>query len=175
MAEGFEAVFPYDAARTDPRWQKFNTDYAAIYHEKPEQFASLAYDAMNVLLGSVCEAGLNKGRIMDSLAQVYEYDGVTGHMVFDTNSKNIAPMYLARVHNGTIEYRRASMEPKPAQWRRQVRRFLRLLRRRACHMRGWAKMAFPSPVRLKLIRLRVTCVLRSSVRMLTNWCAPRRS
>jgi len=111
MAEGFEAVFPYDAARTDPRWQKFNSDYAAAYHEKPEQFASLAFDAMNVLLGSVCEAGLNKGRIMDSLAQVYEYDGVTGHMVFDTNSKNVAPMYLARVHNGMIEYRPASMEP----------------------------------------------------------------
>src|SRR5271165_1507487 len=70
---------------------------------------------MNVLLGSVCEAGLNKGRIMDSLAQVYEYDGVTGHMVFDTNSKNIAPMYLARVHNGTIEYRPTSMEPKTKQ------------------------------------------------------------
>ena len=114
LAEGFEAVFPYDAARTDPRWQKFNADYAAMYHAKPEQFASLAYDAMNVLLSSVCEAGLNKGRIMDSLAQVYEYDGVTGHMVFDTNSKNIAPMYLARVHNGTIEYRRASMEPRAA-------------------------------------------------------------
>ena len=112
QAEGFEAVFPYDAARTDPRWQRFNIDYATTYREKPEQFASLAYDAMNVLLGSVCEAGLNKGRIMDSLAQVYEYDGVTGHMVFDTNSKNIAPMYMARVHNGRIEYRPATMEPK---------------------------------------------------------------
>ena len=111
QAEGFEAVFPYDAARKDPRWQKFNTGYAATYHEKPEQFASLAFDAMDVLLGSVCEAGLNKGRIMDALTQVYEYDGVTGHMVFDTNSKNIAPMYMARVHNGTIEYRPATMEP----------------------------------------------------------------
>ena len=114
LAEGFEAVFPYDAARTDPRWLKFNTDYASKYQEKPEQFASLAYDAMNILLGSVCEAGLSKGRIMDSLAQVYEYDGVTGHMVFDTNSKNVAPMYLARVHNGTIEYRPASMEAPAA-------------------------------------------------------------
>ena len=113
LAEGFEAVFPYDASRTDPRWQKFNGDYALKYHEKPEQFASLAYDAMNVLLGSICEAGLNKARIMDALAQVYEYDGVTGHMVFDTNSKNIAPMYLARVHNGAIEYRPASMNPFP--------------------------------------------------------------
>ena len=35
-------------------------------------------------------------------------------MVFDTNSKNIAPMYLARVHNGAIEYRPASMDPLPA-------------------------------------------------------------
>jgi ABC-type branched-subunit amino acid transport system substrate-binding protein len=114
LAEGFEAVFPYDAAGTDPRWVKFNAGYAASYHEKPEQFASLAYDAMNVLLDSVCEAGLNKGRIMDALAQVYEYDGVTGHMVFDTNSKNIAPMYMARVHNGAIEYRPVSMEPAAA-------------------------------------------------------------
>ena len=114
LAEGFEAVFPYDAARTDPRWRKFNADYAVKYNEKPEQFASLAYDAMNVLLGSICEAGLNKARIMDALAQVYEYDGVTGHMAFDTNSKNIAPMYLARVHNGVIEYRPASIDPLPA-------------------------------------------------------------
>jgi len=114
LAEGFEAVFPYDASRTDPRWQKFNGDYALKYHEKPEQFASLAYDAMNVLLDSICQAGLNKARIMDALAQVYEYDGVTGHMVFDTNSKNVAPMYLARVHNGAIEYRPASMDPLPA-------------------------------------------------------------
>jgi ABC-type branched-subunit amino acid transport system substrate-binding protein len=115
LAEGFEAVFPYDASRTDPRWLKFNSDYAAKYHEKPEQFASLAYDAMNVLLDSIHEAGLNKARIMDALAQVYEYDGVTGHMVFDTNSKNTAPMYLARVHSGVIEYRPASMDPLPVQ------------------------------------------------------------
>jgi branched-chain amino acid transport system substrate-binding protein len=114
LAEGFEAVFPYDASRTDPRWRKFNSDYALKYREKPEQFASLAYDAMNVLLDSICQAGLNKARIMDALAQVYEYDGVTGHMVFDTNSKNVAPMYLARVHNGAIEYRPASMDPLPA-------------------------------------------------------------
>jgi branched-chain amino acid transport system substrate-binding protein len=114
LAEGFEAVFPYDASRTDPPWQKFNRDYAQKYNQKPEQFASLAYDAMKLLLNSICRAGLNKARIMDALAQVYEYDGVTGHMVFDTNSKNIAPMYLARVHNGAIEYRPASMDPSPA-------------------------------------------------------------
>jgi hypothetical protein len=31
-------------------------------------------------------------------------------MVFDPNCKNIAPMFLARVHNGIIEYRRITLE-----------------------------------------------------------------
>jgi branched-chain amino acid transport system substrate-binding protein len=39
------------------------------------------------------------------------YDGVTGHMVFDPNQKNVSPMYLATVHNGAISYRVATMEP----------------------------------------------------------------
>ena len=59
---------------------------------KPEQFAALAYDAMNILLESICKAGLNRARIQDALYQVYQYDGVTGHMVFDPNNKNVSPM-----------------------------------------------------------------------------------
>jgi hypothetical protein len=31
-------------------------------------------------------------------------------MVFDPNCKNIAPLFLARVHNGSVEYRRITME-----------------------------------------------------------------
>ncbi len=44
-AEGFEAVFPYDPNRTDPRWLEFNARYEARFHEKPDHFAALAYDA----------------------------------------------------------------------------------------------------------------------------------
>jgi len=109
-AEGFEAVFPYDPTRTDPRWVDFNRRFESRFREKPEQFASLAYDAMNALLASICQAGLNRARIHDALAQIYEYDGVTGHMVFDPNSKNVSPMYLGAVHDGKISYRLASMD-----------------------------------------------------------------
>jgi ABC-type branched-subunit amino acid transport system substrate-binding protein len=112
-AEGFEAVFPYDPTRNDPRWLDFNKRFEARFHEKPEQFASLAYDAMNALLDSICKAGLNRARIHDALADIEEYDGVTGHMVFDPNQKNVAPMYLGTVHNGAITYRVATME-KPS-------------------------------------------------------------
>ena len=113
-AEGFAAVFPYDPTRNDARWLEFNQRFEARFHEKPEQFASLAYDAMNMLLDSICKAGLNRARIHDALANIEEYDGVTGHMIFDPNQKNVAPMYLGTVHNGTITYRVATMEKAPA-------------------------------------------------------------
>lgn len=109
-AEGFEAVFPYDPTRQDPRWISFNHRFEDRFKEKPEQFASLAYDAMNVLLDSICKAGLNRARIQDALGNVGQYDGVTGHMIFDPNLKNVAPMYLGTVHNGAITYRVAKMD-----------------------------------------------------------------
>jgi branched-chain amino acid transport system substrate-binding protein len=113
-AEGFEAVFPYDPTRNDPRWLDFNKRFEDRFHEKPEQFASMAYDTMNMLLDSICKAGLNRARIHDALANIEEYDGVTGHMVFDPNQKNVAPLYLGTVHNGAITYRVATMEKPPA-------------------------------------------------------------
>jgi branched-chain amino acid transport system substrate-binding protein len=109
-AEGFEAVFPYDPSRDDPKWLGFNARFEARFNEKPEQFASLAYDAMNALLQSICRAGLNRARIHDALADIDEYDGVTGHMSFDPNQKNVAHMFLGTVHNGAISYRPAAME-----------------------------------------------------------------
>ena len=109
-AQGFEAVFPYDPNRTDPRWQEFNARYEARFHEKPDHFAALAYDAMQILLDAICRAGLNKGRIRDALTGTETYKGVTSDMVFDPNCKNIASLFLAHVHNGTIEYRPITME-----------------------------------------------------------------
>ena len=113
-AEGFEAVYPYDPTRKDPRRLDFNRRFEDRFHEKPEQFASLAYDSMNALLDSICKAGLNRARIHDALANIEAYDGVTGHMVFDPNQKNVAPLYMGTVHGGAITYRIASMEKPPA-------------------------------------------------------------
>ncbi len=112
-AEGFEAVFPYDPTRQDAKWIAFQQRFDARFHEPPEQFASLAYDAMNALLESICKAGLNRARIHDALGDMEKFDGVTGHMVFDPNQKNVSPMYLGTVHNGSITYRVATMEKAP--------------------------------------------------------------
>jgi branched-chain amino acid transport system substrate-binding protein len=113
-AEGFQAVFPYDPTRNNTAWLDFNRRFEAKFQEKPEPFAALAYDAMNALLDSICKAGLNRARIHDALANIEQYDGVTGRMIFDPNQKNVAPMYLGTVHNGAITYRVATMEKVPA-------------------------------------------------------------
>src|ERR1700728_3540834 len=109
-AEGFEAVYTYDPTRNDPLWLDFVSRYQARYHEQPDHFAALAYDQMRILLDAICRAGLNKGRIRDALTGLTSYKGVTGDMVFDPNCKNIAPLFLGRVRNGQINYRRITME-----------------------------------------------------------------
>jgi branched-chain amino acid transport system substrate-binding protein len=65
---------------------------------------------MNILLQSVCRAGLNRGRIRDALYSLESYKGVTGEMIFDPNAKNVAPLYLGKVKDGKVTYRRYTME-----------------------------------------------------------------
>jgi len=43
---------------------------------------------------------------------------LTGAMVFDPNSKNTVPLYLATVHDGGIRYRRYGMEKAMRAWAR---------------------------------------------------------
>ncbi len=109
-ADGFEAVFPYDPTRSDLQWLDFNQRFERRFNERPEQFASLAFDAMSALLDSICKAGLNRARIHDALASLETYEGVTGPMTFDPNQKNVSPMYLGTVRNGVITYRQATMD-----------------------------------------------------------------
>jgi branched-chain amino acid transport system substrate-binding protein len=109
-ADGLEIVFPYDPTRDDPGWVAFNQRFEKRFGGRPDVFASLAYDTMNILLQAVCRAGLNRGKIRDALSAVESYKGVTGDMVFDPNSKNMVPMYLATVQGGKYQFRRYPMQ-----------------------------------------------------------------
>jgi hypothetical protein len=105
-AEGLEAVYPFDPNRDDAAWLSFQERYEAAYHAKVDSFSALAFDTMNILLDAICRAGLNRGAIRNALYGLERYKGVTGEMVFDPNAKNIAPMYLGKLHDGQWTYRR---------------------------------------------------------------------
>ena len=113
-AEGFQAVYPYDPTSNDPAWLAFNARYETRYHEKPDHFAALAYDQMQILLQAICQAGLNRAIIRDALYGTINYTGVTGPMQFDPNDKQLRDMYLGTVRNGHIEYRKVSMQKEYA-------------------------------------------------------------
>ncbi len=109
-AEGLEVVYPFDPSRGDPAWTDFQRRYEAAYRAKTDAFSALAFDTMNILLDAIGRAGLNRGGIRNALYGLEKYRGVTGEMTFDPNAKNIAPMFLGKVHNGQLTYRRYGME-----------------------------------------------------------------
>jgi branched-chain amino acid transport system substrate-binding protein len=109
-AEGLEIVFPYDPGRDDPAWIDFQKRFTAAYRTSVDSFAALGFDSMNILLQSICRAGLNRGRIRDALYSLESYRGVTGEMLFDPNAKNIAPLFLGKIKNGAITWKRYPMD-----------------------------------------------------------------
>uniref|UniRef100_Q01TK4 Extracellular ligand-binding receptor n=1 Tax=Solibacter usitatus (strain Ellin6076) TaxID=234267 RepID=Q01TK4_SOLUE len=110
FAEGLEVVYPFDPNRDHAVWTGFQKRFETAYHAKVDAFSALGFDTMNVLLGAIGRAGLNRGRIRDELYGLERYPGVTGEMIFDPNAKNSAPMYLGKVKDGKLTYRRYSME-----------------------------------------------------------------
>jgi hypothetical protein len=110
-AEGLEVVYPYNPDRDDPLWVDFQKRFTARYQTKVDSFSALGFDTMNILLDAICRAGLNRGLIRNALYGLERYKGVTGEMVFDPNAKNVAPLYLGKVKDGKLTWRRYTMDP----------------------------------------------------------------
>ena len=109
-AEGLEAVYPFDPDRDDTAWLDFQRRFEAEYHAKTDAFSALAFDTMNILLDSIRRAGLNRGGIRNALYALEHYKGVTGEMIFDPNAKNIASLFLGKLHNGRWTFQPYSMQ-----------------------------------------------------------------
>jgi ABC-type branched-subunit amino acid transport system substrate-binding protein len=108
--EGLEVVYPYNPDRDDPLWLDFQKRFTARYRTKVDSFSALGFDTMNILLDAICRAGLNRGLIRNALYSLERYKGVTGDMVFDPNAKNVAPLYLGKVKDGKLSWRRYTMD-----------------------------------------------------------------
>lgn len=105
-ADGLVVISAMDPTRDDPKWQAFRSSYQQRFHEEPDPFASYAYDGMNILIGAIRKAGLNRGRIMDALRdyEMTDYQGVSGTAFFDFTLNNIAPVMFAQVKDGRFDY-----------------------------------------------------------------------
>ncbi len=115
-AEGLVTTAAIDPTRIDAKWEQFRKDYRAKYNEEPDAYAAYGYDGINILIGAVEKAGLNRGKIMDALRdyQEHEYDGAAGRAQFDHTLNNIAPLAMARVEDGKFVYTPAKTQAATA-------------------------------------------------------------
>ena len=99
-AEGAMAGYPWDPTRRDPKLEKFRRTFRKRFDGDAETYAAHAYDGMNILIGAIEKAGLNRAKIRDAMAALKLYDGVTGPIPFDAVHQDVGDVTLARVENG---------------------------------------------------------------------------
>jgi branched-chain amino acid transport system substrate-binding protein len=112
-AEGYVTASALNPSRQDPKWVSFRERFRKRFGEEPDAYAAHAYDGMNILIGAIEKAGLNRGRIMKVLRdyQLKPYDGVGGQAFFDRTLNNIGAVTLAKVESGQFVYWKASPAP----------------------------------------------------------------
>jgi len=94
-----------------PKAQKFIQAYEAKYGKKPDDVAALTYDAGNLLLTAITQAGApDRRKVRDALATITEFEGVTGRMQFKGTGDPIKSAVILQIKNGRFTYF-ASVQP----------------------------------------------------------------
>lgn len=94
-----------------PKAQAFIQAYEAKYGKKPDDVAALTYDAGQILCQAITAAGsLDRTKVRDSLAQIKEFEGVTGKMAFKGGGDPVKSAVILQVKDGQFKYF-ASVQP----------------------------------------------------------------
>jgi len=88
-----------------PKAQKFIKDYEAKYGKKPDDVAALTYDSGQLLLAAITKAGsLDRQKVRDALANISEFEGVTGTMKFSGTGDPIKSAVIIQIKDGKFKY-----------------------------------------------------------------------
>jgi branched-chain amino acid transport system substrate-binding protein len=89
---------PYD---TDPKVQKFVSDYKAHYNTIPDALAATAYDAARIMFDAIKRSkSLNGPDIRDALAATKDFPGVTGTVTFNEQRDAVKPIVMIEIKAG---------------------------------------------------------------------------
>jgi branched-chain amino acid transport system substrate-binding protein len=99
-AEGMTITYFFNPARTDKPWVEFVQRFRKRWGEQPDIYAAYGYDGARLMIEAIDHAGPNRFRVREYLAGLDEWDGVTGHMIFDGRWDNIVPISVAEFKQG---------------------------------------------------------------------------
>jgi branched-chain amino acid transport system substrate-binding protein len=84
-------------------------DFVAAYEEKygavPDALGTLAYDAVNMLLQAMTEAGTNDPEVVKGALEAIEFSGVSGQITLDVNHNPVKSAVILQVKDGEIGYK----------------------------------------------------------------------
>ena len=90
-AEG--TMVSYPAAQSNPKLEQMHADYAARGFAEPESpYTKYAYDAANILLAAIRQAGTEDKAALAQAIRGISYDGVLGTTTFDANGQTQIPV-----------------------------------------------------------------------------------
>ncbi|NLI55520.1 ABC transporter substrate-binding protein [bacterium] len=93
-------------SKDDPRpeVQDFVNKYKEKYGKDPDGFAALAYDAMNIMITAIKNAGSTDGaKIRDALKNI-SFKAVTGKITFDENRNPVKSVVIIEIKDGQQVY-----------------------------------------------------------------------
>jgi len=90
-----------------PEVQEFVKKYKEKFGQDPDALASLAYDAMNITLTAIQNAGSTDGAKIKEALKNMEFNGVTGFITFDENRNPIKSVVILEIKNGQQVYKTA--------------------------------------------------------------------
>ncbi len=103
-AEGMTICYFFNPSRTDAPWLEFVGRFETRWGHRPDIYAAYGYDGARLMIEAVNRAGPNRYRIRDYLANLDEWEGVTGPMIFDARWDNIVPISVARFQGGRWQF-----------------------------------------------------------------------
>jgi branched-chain amino acid transport system substrate-binding protein len=79
--------------------------YKGKYNSVPDAFATLGYDATNLLLNAIKTANSDDPtKIKDALQASKDFSAVTGKLSFDKDGNPIKPAVILQIKNGKQSY-----------------------------------------------------------------------
>lgn len=101
-ADGTMVATPWNPERQSDKTQNFRKAYVAKYGHEPDQFAAQAYDAMYIIHAAVEQSGTTTDRkkFRDTLAQIKDFEGVTGKFSFDANRDPAMDLDILMIKDG---------------------------------------------------------------------------
>lgn len=104
VLEGAMYCCGFSLQSKDEKVQEFIQKYTDKYGEAPKGFSAQGYDAAYLLVQAIKEAGsTDKAAVVEAMKNI-QFDGVTGHIVFDEERNPIKGVMINKLTNGTIEY-----------------------------------------------------------------------